>query len=81
MAIFDPYFTFRLALALLFTAYILYDLIAMLVWYRSLPEILKKLIFLKLLQVKSRTLKLEMGLIITLLSVDGGLMFHLLKGV
>ena len=75
----DPYQLFRLSIVLLFTGLILYDLIGMVVWYRGLPRFIKKVVLLKLLQIRSRTLKGELLLIVILLSIEGKLMILLLK--
>ena len=75
----DPYLIFRLSTVLLLIGLILYDLIGMIVWYRGLPRFVKKVVLLKLLQIRSRALKVELFLIVFLLSVEGGLMILLFK--
>ena len=75
----DPYLIFRLSIVLLLSGLILYDLIGMIVWYRGLPQFVKKVVLLKLLQIRSRALKVELFLIVFLLSVEGGLMILLFK--
>lgn len=80
MTAFDPYITFRLILSLLFSAFILYDLIGFFVWYRQLPPLVQRITLLKLLQLRSRALKIELSLIIILTSLEGWLMFLLIKG-
>ncbi len=77
---FEPYLTFRLVMAIVFTGLILYDLIGMAVWYRGLPRLAQRIVLLKLLQVRSRTIRFELFLIILLMSVEGGLMILFLKG-
>jgi len=80
MAAFDPYIIFRLTLVLLFSGFILYDLIDSVVWYRQLPRFVQKLILLKLLQLRSRTIKIECALILGLISIQGILMVVLFRG-
>ena len=75
----DPYLIFRLSTVLLLIGLILYDLIGMIVWYRGLPRFVKKVVLLKLLQIRSRALKVELFLIVFLLSVEGILMTLLFK--
>ncbi len=70
MDAFEPYIVFRLILTLLFSGFILYDLIGLVVWYRVLPRFVQRVILLKLLQLRSGRLKLELGLIIVLLATQ-----------
>ncbi len=76
---FDPYLTFRLILALIFSGFIVYDLIALCVWYHGLPRLMRRFILLKLLQIRSRALKVEFLLIGVLVSIEGWLMMLLLR--
>ena len=80
MSSLDPYFASRLILALLFSGFIVYDMIGAVVWYRQLPRFVQKLILLKLLQLRSRTIKMECALVLSLLSIQGVLMAVLLGG-
>ncbi len=80
MNAFDPYFVSRLILALLFSGFILYDLIGAVVWYRQLPTFAQKLILLKLLQLRSPAIKRACVLIFSLLSIQGVLTVVLLRG-
>jgi len=80
MLIFDPYITFRVALAVLFSAYLLFDLIATFVFYKQLPRFVQRVVFLKILQLRSESLKVEIGTIVLLLSFEGWLLFHLITG-
>ncbi len=77
---FDPYLTFRIALALAFFTYFLFDLIGIVVFYRQLPRFIQRVVFLKLLQVRSRSLRLELSLIVVLSTLEGWLLLHLLTG-
>ena len=76
---FDPYLTFRLILALIFSGFIVYDLIALYVWYHGLPRWMRRLVLLKLLQIRSRALRVEFLLIGVLVSIEGWLMMLLLR--
>lgn len=76
----DPYLTFRWVLAILLAGTLLYDLIELGVWYRQLPRILRRIVLLKLLQVRSRALKIELSLIVVLFAVQGWLTILLLRG-
>jgi hypothetical protein len=80
MEIVDPYLTFRWVLAILLAGTLLYDLIELGVWYRQLPRLIQRIVLLKLLQVRSRTLKIELSLIVALFAIQGWLTFLLLKG-
>lgn len=80
MKIFDPYITFRVLLALLFFGYLMFDLIAMVVFYQQLPRFVQRVILLKLLQLRSRSLKVEIVSILLLFSFEGWLLFHLITG-
>lgn len=74
MNAFDPYFASRLLLAFFFSGFVVYDLIDTVMWYRRLPRFVQKLIQLKLLQLRSRTIKMECALIVSLLFIQGILM-------
>lgn len=80
MDIFEPYLAFRWIVALLFAVYLLYDLIELRAWYRQLPRLLQRMIFLKLLRLRSRGLKAELSLIVVLFIIQGWLTILLLKG-
>lgn len=79
MNVFDPYFASRLLLAVLFFGFVIYDVIDSVLWYRQLPRFVQKLVLLKLLQLRSRTIRMECATIIALLSIQGILMFALLS--
>lgn len=80
MEIIDPYLTFRWVLAILLAGTLLYDLIELGVWYRALPRLIRRIVLLKLLQVRSRALKIELSLIASLFAIQGWLTILLLKG-
>ncbi|MDC4206735.1 MAG: hypothetical protein MPW14_20705 [Candidatus Manganitrophus sp.] len=80
MEIFEPYLAFRWIVALLFAGYLLYDLIELSAWYRALPRMVQRIVLLKLLQLRSRALKVELSLIVILFFVQGWLTILLLKG-
>lgn len=80
MEIFEPYLAFRWIVALLFTGYLLYDLIELRVWYRQLPRLVQRIVLLKLLQLRSRALKVELSLIVALFFIQGWLTVLLLRG-
>lgn len=77
MELFDPYLTFRLILVIFFAGLILYDLIGLVIWYRGLPRLMQRFVLLKILQVRTRILKVELFLIGLLLLIEGGLMILL----
>lgn len=76
----DPYLTFRWLLAILLAGTLLYDIIELGAWYRQLPRMVRRTVLLKLLRVRSRTLKIELSLIVVLFTVQGWLTILLLKG-
>ncbi len=76
----DPYLTFRWLLAILLAGTLLYDLIALGIWYRQLPRLPRRVVLLKLLQLRSRALKAELSLIVFLFAVQGWLTILLLRG-
>ena len=76
----DPYLTFRWVLAILLAGTLLYDLIELGLWYRELPKLARRVVLLKLLQVRSRALKVELSLIVLLFAIQGWLTILLLKG-
>ncbi len=78
---FDPYMTFRVGLAILFSGFLIYDMIALMVWYRELPRLMRRMVLLKLLQVRSYSLKLELTLVLALLMVQSILLRILVRGV
>ena len=78
---FDPYITFRVGLAILFSGFVIYDMIALMVWFRELPRLMRRMVLLKLLQVRSHSLKLELTLVVALLMVQGILFRILVRGV
>ena len=80
MEIFDPYITFRVLLALLFSGYLMFDLIAVFVFYKQLPRFVQRVVLLKLLQLRSHSLRVEISVIFLLLSIEGWLLFHLVTG-
>lgn len=80
MEMFEPYLAFRRIVALLFTGYLLYDLIELRVWYRQLPRLVQRIVLLKLLQLRSRALKVELSLIVALFLIQGWLTVLLLRG-
>lgn len=80
MEIFEPYLLFRWIIALLFIGYLLYDLVELGLWYRQLPRLVQRMVFLKLLQLRSRALKMELSLIVILFAIQGWLTILLLKG-
>lgn len=80
MKIFEPYLAFRWIVALLFAGYLLYDLIELRAWYRALPRMLRRIVLLKLLQLRSRALKVELSLIVILFFIQGWLTVLLLRG-
>lgn len=80
MEIFEPYPAFRWIVALLFAGYLIYDLIELRAWYRALPRMVQRIVFLKLLRLRSRALKVELSLIVILFFVQGWLTVLLLKG-
>jgi hypothetical protein len=71
---------FRWVVALLFVGYFLYDLIELGIWYRQLPRLIRRAILLKLLQLRSRALKVELSLIMVLFIIQGWLTVLLLRG-
>jgi|GEM_PF-5371576 hypothetical protein len=77
---FDPYVTFRSIFAILLAGTLLYDFIALGVWYRQLPRWVQRIVLLKFLQLRSRALKVELSLIVILLAIQGWLTMLLLKG-
>jgi hypothetical protein len=77
---FEPYIIFRWVVALLFAGYLLYDLVELGAWYRQLPRWVRRIILLKLLQLRSRALKMELSLIVVLFIIQGWLTILLLKG-
>jgi hypothetical protein len=79
MELFDPYLTFRLVLALIFSGFIVYDLIALYVWYHGLPRWVRRIVLLKLLKIRSRALKVEFLLMGVLVFFEGWLMTLLLR--
>ena len=78
---FDPYITFRVGLSILFSGFVIYDIIALMVWFRGLPRLMRRMVLLKLLQVRSHSLKLELALVAVLLMVQGILFQILVRGV
>lgn len=80
MQIVDPYLTFRWVLALLLAGTLLYDLVELGLWYRELPRLIRRAVLLKLLQLRSRALKVELSLIVVLFALQGWLTVLLLKG-
>lgn len=80
MQMVNPYLTFRWVLALLLAGTLLYDLVELGLWYRELPRLIRRTVLLKLLQVWSRTLKVELSLIVILFAVQGWLTVLLLRG-
>jgi len=80
MKIFDPYITFRVLLALLFFSYLMFDWIATFIFYKQLPRFVQRVVLLKLLQLRSQSLKVEIMTILALLSFEGWLLFHLITG-
>jgi len=64
-----------------FSAYILYDLIGRVLWYRALPRLVKRMVLLKLLQLRSGRIKFELSIVLVLASVQVWLMFLLMKGI
>jgi len=76
----DPYLTFRWVLALLLAGTLLYDLVELGLWYRELPRLAQRIVLLKLLQVRSRALKVELSLIVLLFAIQGWLTILLLRG-
>lgn len=80
MAFFDPYITFRVMLALFIGTYLLFDFVAMFILYLQLPRFVRRIILLKLLQLRSRSLRIEISLVVLLLSVEGWLLFRILTG-
>ncbi|HZR47078.1 MAG TPA: hypothetical protein VFA47_10260 [Candidatus Manganitrophaceae bacterium] len=76
----DPYLTFRWVLAILLAGTLLYDLIELGLWYRELPKLARRVVLLKLLQVRSRALKVELSLIVLLFAIQGWLTILLLRG-
>lgn len=81
MQIVDPYLTFRWLLAMLLAGMLLYDLVELGIWYRQLPRPAQRIVLLKLLQVRSRPLKIELSLIVLLFSIQGWLTILLLRGI
>lgn len=80
MEMLEPYSTFRWMVAILFVGYLIYDLIELGSWYRQFPRPVQRMIFLKLLQLRSRALKVELSLIVALFILQGWLTILLLKG-
>jgi hypothetical protein len=80
MEMIDPYLTFRWVLAMLLAGTLLYDLVELGVWYRQLPRLIRRTVLLKLLQVRSRALKVELSLIVGLFAIQGWLTILLLRG-
>lgn len=80
MEMFEPYLAFRWTVAILFAGYLLYDLVELGIWYRQLPRLVQRRVFLKLLQLRSRALKVELSLIMVLFIIQGWLTILLLKG-
>ena len=76
----DPYLTFRWILAGLLAGTLFYDLVELGLWYRQLPRLVQRIVLLKLLQVRSRALKVELSLIMVLFSIQGWLTILLLRG-
>jgi len=76
----DPYLTFRWVLAILLAGTLLYDLIELGLWYRELPKLARRVVLLKLLQVRSRALKVELSMVVLLFAIQGWLTILLLKG-
>jgi len=80
MELFEPYLAFRWIVAILFAGSLLYDLIELRLWYCQLPRFVQRMVFLKLLQLRSRALKVELSLIVLLFVIQGWLTVLLLKG-
>jgi hypothetical protein len=80
MEMIDPYLTFRWVLAMLLAGTLLYDVVELGVWYRQLPRLIRRTVLLKLLQVRSRALKIELSLIAALFAIQGWLTILLLRG-
>lgn len=80
MQLIDPYLTFRWVLAILLAGTLFYDIVVLGVWYRQLPRMVQRTVLLKLLQVRSRALKVELSLIVLLFAIQGWLTILLLKG-
>lgn len=80
MEIFEPYPAFRWIVAIFFAGYLLYDLVELGIWYRQLPRLVQRRVFLKLLQLRSRALRMELSLIVALFIIQGWLTILLLKG-
>lgn len=76
----DPYLTFRWVLAILLAGTLLYDVVELGLWYRELPRLVRRIVLLKLLQVRSRALKVELSLIVLLFAIQGWLTILLLRG-
>lgn len=76
----DPYLTFRWVLAILLAGTLLYDVVELGLWYRELPRLVQRIVLLKLLQVRSRALKVELSLIVLLFAIQGWLTILLLRG-
>jgi hypothetical protein len=80
MEMFEPYLIFRWMIAFLFAGSLLYDLAELGLWYRQLPRWIQRMVLLKLLQLRSRALKVELSLIVVLFTIQGWLTILLLKG-
>ena len=76
----DPYLFFRFFLALLFAGLLIHDVIGLIVWYRGLPRWIRRIVILKILQIRSGRIKWEAGGIVVLLGLEGWLLTLLLKG-
>ncbi len=81
MTVFDPYLAHRLLLAAVLAGLVLYDLIGLVVWFRGLPRLARRILILKLLRLRSRALRIELLLIAFLFLVQGYLTVLLFKGV
>lgn len=80
MRMIDPYLTFRWVLAILLAGTLFYDIVELGIWYRQLPRMVRRTVLLKLLQVRSRALRMELSLIVLLFAIQGWLTILLLKG-
>lgn len=80
MEMFEPYPMFRWTVAILFAGCLFYDLFDLAVWYRQLPRWVQRIVLLKLLQLRSRALKVELSLTVALFLLQGWLTVLLLRG-
>lgn len=76
----DPLFLFRFFLSVLFGGLLVYDLIGLIVWFRGLPRLLRRIIILKILQFRSQKLGWEFGTVAVLFFVEGWLLILLSRG-